>query len=553
MKDKKVEIKKQPYLGIAKTFSLTINGIRYRLFRSTVTMMVITVAIAFMMNSLTESLLKRSMSRESKLQIRKTRLATTWTSRLSGTGSLEDILLFCASCDDEKSPEYEETIAFAKLDKKGMTKLVTDSKLAAKYVLWFNDLKYEDRRRLVHQAVSVGIFELLREKSSFETFAKNLKDMKSIRFADKEDREMVAFKKFLAAWPDLKAQAVIVRDARQKAIADLKELRKGEALAMAMTKADGDFLKHIESVGFRIRGEDAKLIAEQSREMQLQRLLEKRIVKMECRKEIARKYDVLPQDVNAVMMWDRLFSNTSKAEWTLRLIMSQHVLEKALVDDTLKQTIADKLALDVKKTTVKAGVTKAMKDDAFYSWLTTGEETKPLLADLSLDAATAVQMSDGRKRLELYIRAERLCADVREDYFMGLGKRMGWLLLVSLVVCIVGIANAMLMTVTERFREIATLKCLGALDGFIMSMFVIEATILGIVGGFFGSILGGLIGIGRMRLAFGNILWESFQPVDMVVACLLAIVMGVLMAAIAAVYPSFSASRMAPMEAMRID
>ena len=246
MKDKKVEIKKQPYLGFVKTFSLTINGIKYRLFRSTVTMMVITVAIAFMMNSLAESLLKRNMSRESKLQIRKTRLATTWSSRLSGTGSLEDIILFCASCDDEKSTEYQETIAFAKLDKKGMAQFVADTKLAAKYVQWFNELKYEDRRRLVHQSVSVGIFKLLRDSAAFETFEKNLKEMKSIRFADKEDREMKGFKAFLESWPDLKAKVEVVIGSRQKAIDDLKELRKGENLAVSMTKADGDFLKQIE-------------------------------------------------------------------------------------------------------------------------------------------------------------------------------------------------------------------------------------------------------------------------------------------------------------------
>ena len=51
------------------------------------------------------------------------------------------------------------------------------------------------------------------------------------------------------------------------------------------------------------------------------------------------------------------------------------------------------------------------------------------------------------------------------DY--GIQERMLWLILVSMVVCAVGIANAMLMSVTERFREIATLKCLGALDGTI--------------------------------------------------------------------------------------
>ena len=49
-----------------------------------------------------------------------------------------------------------------------------------------------------------------------------------------------------------------------------------------------------------------------------------------------------------------------------------------------------------------------------------------------------------------------------------------WLVSMSLIVCVVGIANAMLMSVTERFREIGTMKCLGALDGFVVRLFLLE-------------------------------------------------------------------------------
>ncbi len=50
-----------------------------------------------------------------------------------------------------------------------------------------------------------------------------------------------------------------------------------------------------------------------------------------------------------------------------------------------------------------------------------------------------------------------------------------WIVILSLLVCIVGIINAQLMSVTERFREIGTMKCLGALDRFIVRLFVLEA------------------------------------------------------------------------------
>ena len=43
-----------------------------------------------------------------------------------------------------------------------------------------------------------------------------------------------------------------------------------------------------------------------------------------------------------------------------------------------------------------------------------------------------------------------------------------WLVVMSLLVSVVGITNSMLMSVTERYKEIGTMKCLGALDNFIV-------------------------------------------------------------------------------------
>jgi len=109
------------------------------------------------------------------------------------------------------------------------------------------------------------------------------------------------------------------------------------------------------------------------------------------------------------------------------------------------------------------------------------------------------------------------------------------------------------MTVTERFTEIATLKCLGALDGFIMIMFVLESCFLGFVGGVIGSILGALIGLSRMLAAFGLNFAGAIPATDIIVAIVASVVMGMLLAAFAAVLPSFKAARLAPMEAMRIE
>jgi putative ABC transport system permease protein len=117
----------------------------------------------------------------------------------------------------------------------------------------------------------------------------------------------------------------------------------------------------------------------------------------------------------------------------------------------------------------------------------------------------------------------------------------------------VGIANAMLMSVTERFREIATMKCLGATDGFIMINFVLESCLLGVAGGVAGSLLGLVLGAMRSVAAYG---WMGLteMPVGSVLATAgMAMGVGLVISAMAAVYPAWAAARLAPMEAMRIE
>ncbi len=128
-----------------------------------------------------------------------------------------------------------------------------------------------------------------------------------------------------------------------------------------------------------------------------------------------------------------------------------------------------------------------------------------------------------------------------------------WLVTLSLMVCVVGITNAMLMSVTERFREIATMKCLGALDSFIMINFVLESALLGVAGGIGGVVLGMLLGVLRSLWGFGSLALSNLPGLELLWAAGLCLVAGVVLAAMAAVYPAWVAARLAPMEAMRIE
>jgi ABC-type antimicrobial peptide transport system permease subunit len=125
----------------------------------------------------------------------------------------------------------------------------------------------------------------------------------------------------------------------------------------------------------------------------------------------------------------------------------------------------------------------------------------------------------------------------------------------SLIVCVVGIANSMLMAVTERFREIGTMKCLGALNRFVVELFLLESGFQGLSGAIIGSFVG-FISIMLLSLKdYGLDLFRNFPDyilgvlAYMGIACLL----GMVLAIIGAAGPAYRAAQLPPAEAMRVE
>ncbi len=128
-----------------------------------------------------------------------------------------------------------------------------------------------------------------------------------------------------------------------------------------------------------------------------------------------------------------------------------------------------------------------------------------------------------------------------------------WLLGLALLVALVGILNAMLMSVAERFREIGTMKCLGALDGFIIRLFLLEGLFQGVVGTAIGLMLGASLGLGSQILTYGPRAWKNAPIAELLHAALFCMAVGVVLTVCGAVYPAWQAARMDPIAAMRLD
>jgi ABC-type antimicrobial peptide transport system permease subunit len=128
-----------------------------------------------------------------------------------------------------------------------------------------------------------------------------------------------------------------------------------------------------------------------------------------------------------------------------------------------------------------------------------------------------------------------------------------WLLGLALLIAFIGILNAMLLSVTERFREIGTMKCLGALDGFIVRLFLLESLFQGVVGSVVGVVAGVALELVAQTISYGGFAWKNVPIGEVLWAALFCFGAGIGLAIMGAVYPAWQAARMEPIAAMRVD
>ena len=118
--------------------------------------------------------------------------------------------------------------------------------------------------------------------------------------------------------------------------------------------------------------------------------------------------------------------------------------------------------------------------------------------------------------------------------------------LVALIAAGIGIMNIMLVSVTERTKEIGIRKAIGARKSSILIQFLIEAIILCL----FGGLVGIIIGVGIGNLAGGLINAQMAIPYDWV---MIGITMCVTVGLIFGTYPAYKAANLDPIEALRYE
>ena len=181
---------------------------------------------------------------------------------------------------------------------------------------------------------------------------------------------------------------------------------------------------------------------------------------------------------------------------------------------------------------------------------------------LLLNAETLDRTESVRNRVEAYFREGSDARELKQDdhtiavqtvedaieqftdIINELALFLGGIAAIALVVGSVGIANIMIVSVTERTREIGVMKAIGARQRDIMQLFLIEALVLGVV----GAVGGVLVGLAAGFLAVTMMGWPMHFPVDWM---LVAVAVGIVASVVSGLYPAWQAARVDPIEALR--
>ncbi len=120
---------------------------------------------------------------------------------------------------------------------------------------------------------------------------------------------------------------------------------------------------------------------------------------------------------------------------------------------------------------------------------------------------------------------------------------------ISLIIGGIGIMNAMFTSVVERTQEIGLLKALGATENTILSIFLLEAAFIGLIGGIIGLLLGfGLASLIAIVSTQSGLDLVAYTGIEIIIG---ALTFSILAGMISGAYPAYKASKLDPVEAIR--
>ncbi len=236
-----------------------------------------------------------------------------------------------------------------------------------------------------------------------------------------------------------------------------------------------------------------------------------------------------------------------------RIVLSNWLRRDGKPEPAVLATLDTELAARVRDLLGRLTRPARLDQDQLAQVTTLLESYHPLISADQRQLLDDVLLQEQRKRQAAELKNLLRRSGVNYEQTLQGSPLDTWLVIMALLTCAVGIANAMLMSVTERFREIGTMKCLGAQDGLVVKLFLLESSVLGAVGAVLGIALGLLVATLGAALLYRGYGLSNLPLLGGLKIVALSLVAGLLLAVVGAVYPAFAASRMRPVDALRVD
>lgn len=491
---REIDVKKQHSMSLRETFELCLKGVRHRLLRSLLTLAVVVLAVAFFMFLLAESMFIRSTGRGVAAEGEHQRASQQLMNQMFSPAT--DMATVRRLADARKDGDQEAFAEFSRLtgtSAEELDRLATSAEKERLYIEWLANIPTGNRTVLIHKTSGRAAFDyILKDVGAFKT---KIEPMLGIRAPGGLDQLLG----FLDGYPEYKEDISTITSKWNDKVAQANEI---------LRNAKGG-----ESVS------DSRWIIE-----------------------------TVPEELEA---WrgqlEALGFSFSKDDLALMRDQFMAVEESDAVFAMLNtKEVREAWTREFRESTPSAAEQKAVR---------LGDERAQKILASHFDPATLNRVAAKTAYDTRLSGLERKLAPslAGDEAILGLSPRQFFLLAISFLVCMVGITNAMLMSITERFREIATMKCLGATDTYILVQFMMEAAMQGFVGGILGVVIGFVIAALRSWTNFNFYLFEYWPGGDIAVCSLVSLLAGVLLAMLASIVPSWIASRMAPMDAMRVE